>query len=246
MEPINITTPATIAVDLKKSGVEEALLEKTLKERPQGPVIVIFKSSKTLYLCRDGKVLKNISLKRSELDAAYKMFKGTVDDRLEFDFPIPVALGPNAVGHKEKLHDLKTPEGEYSVCQKNGQGRSQYTVALVINYPNAVDASKALATGEIAQAQYQRIVDKLNNNECPPTDTPLGGGMEIHGLSNQDLEKLKRTSEQAYRQYLRFDHPERSKTTARNWTFGCVGLEMVAAFYLYKATPKNTPVIIYK
>ena len=246
MGQISITTPATITVDRNKSEQEEALLSKALKEQPRGFVIVIFKSSKVLYLCKDGRVLRNITVKKSELDSAFQFLKGTVDDRLNFDFPVPVALGPEAVGPKARRHDMKTPEGEYFVCQKNGRGESKYSVALAISYPNAADAKNAMAEGAISRNQYQRIMDKLNAHECPPASTPLGGGVGIHGLSNRDLEKLKRTSEAAYRRYLRLDQPERVRTTARDWTFGCVGLEMAAAYYVFNNTPKNTPIIIYK
>lgn len=68
-----------------------------------------------------------------------------------------VALGGQPVGAKDRQGDHKTPEGIYSVDQKNPN--SQFHKALHISYPSAADREKARKLG-----------------------VKPGGDVEIHGL----------------------------------------------------------------
>lgn len=79
--------------------------------------IVIVKSTRTMTLMNDGRVLKT-----------YK-----------------VALGTVPVGAKEHTGDHKTPEGLYKVDWKNAQ--SQFHKALHVSYPNASDRERARRMG---------------------------------------------------------------------------------------------------
>lgn len=56
-----------------------------------------------------------------------------------------VALGPNAVGRKEREGDGRTPEGLYSVVGHNP--RSAFHLSLRISYPNAEDRARAAKLG---------------------------------------------------------------------------------------------------
>jgi murein L,D-transpeptidase YafK len=79
--------------------------------------IVIVKSTRTMALMNNGKVLKT-----------YK-----------------VALSAHSIGGKERLGDDKTPEGLYTVDWKNEH--SLYHLALHISYPNATDRARAKRLG---------------------------------------------------------------------------------------------------
>lgn len=70
-----------------------------------------------------------------------------------------ISLGGNAVGHKEFEGDHKTPEGIYTINDKNLN--SGYHKNLGVSYPNAVDLAHAKAAGKAA-----------------------GGDVKLHGLRN--------------------------------------------------------------
>ena len=84
---------------------------------PQADRIVIVKSTRTLTLLREGKVLKT-----------YK-----------------VALGGQPVGAKDRQGDNKTPEGRYTIDSRNQH--SQFHLSLHISYPSAADRQRARRLG---------------------------------------------------------------------------------------------------
>lgn len=70
-----------------------------------------------------------------------------------------IAIAKNPVGAKEYQGDLKTPEGAYTINDKNPN--SGYHKNLGISYPNAQDIARAKQLGK-----------------------PTGGDIKIHGLKN--------------------------------------------------------------
>src|SRR5207302_1064888 len=56
-----------------------------------------------------------------------------------------VAIGQHSTGAKERIGDLKTPEGLYYVDGKNPNSR--FHLALHVSYPNVDDVARARATG---------------------------------------------------------------------------------------------------
>ena len=68
-----------------------------------------------------------------------------------------VALGGDPIGHKQKEGDGRTPEGRYTINDKNP--KSQYHKNLGVSYPNVADRARAKAAGY-----------------------PPGGDIKIHGL----------------------------------------------------------------
>ena len=70
-----------------------------------------------------------------------------------------IALGLNPVGHKERENDYKTPEGHYTLAQRNT--RSSYFLSILVSYPNADDMRRARQRG-----------------------WSTGGSIMIHGLPN--------------------------------------------------------------
>ena len=71
----------------------------------------------------------------------------------------PIALGKNPIGHKEFEGDKKTPEGIYTINDRNPN--SSYHKNLGISYPNDADIAHAKAHGKSA-----------------------GGAIKIHGIKN--------------------------------------------------------------
>lgn len=77
----------------------------------------------------------------------------------EFLKTYPISLGKNPIGHKEFEGDMKTPEGIYTINDRNPN--SGYHKNLGISYPNEADIAHAKAHGKSA-----------------------GGAIKIHGIKN--------------------------------------------------------------
>ena len=118
-----------------------------------------------------------------------------------------VALGGAPEGPKLQQGDQKTPEGWYWVSWKIPLGSTSYYKALYVNYPNASDAAKGLASGLIDQRMHDRIVSAAGKHSTV-TDSALGALIEIHGSGSQPP----------------------------NWTLGCIALDNPNMDYLYDAT----------
>jgi lipoprotein-anchoring transpeptidase ErfK/SrfK len=81
----------------------------------------------------------------------------------------PVRLGFNGIGEKRYQGDGATPEGQYRVSDKRGQGQTQFYRALVLNYPNADDRRRFLSDRKAGRI---------------PRSRAIGGQIEIHGSEN--------------------------------------------------------------
>ncbi|MCX6878683.1 MAG: L,D-transpeptidase [Verrucomicrobia bacterium] len=113
----------------------------------------------------------------------------------------PVALGSNPVPPKERQGDRATPEGTYTICQKNP--RSQYHLSLGISYPGRHDAERGFKAKLISAAERQAILAAAARGKAPPWNTRLGGEVFVHGngskpdwtwgciaLDDKDIEEL--------------------------------------------------------
>ena len=56
-----------------------------------------------------------------------------------------VSLGLNAVGHKQREGDLRTPEGYYRLTRRNS--RSEFFLSVQVSYPEAADIAAARRHG---------------------------------------------------------------------------------------------------
>jgi Uncharacterized protein conserved in bacteria len=105
--------------------------EQTLGKNTKVDKLVVYKSKRTLLAYNKGKLLKS-----------YR-----------------ISLGGQPVGAKEFEGDLKTPEGMYTINDKNQY--SSYHKNLGVSYPNENDIAHAKSLGKDA-----------------------GGDIKIHGLRN--------------------------------------------------------------
>ena len=120
--------------------------------RLAGPaVIVVRKEARRLALYSDGK-----------LAACFRAGLGQ-------DYP---------EGHKVRMGDRRTPEGWYRTSDRPW---SSFYHAITLHYPSAVDAAAALKDGRITKAQHDAIVAAERAGKEPPSETPLGGKILIHG-----------------------------------------------------------------
>jgi len=126
----------------------------------------------------------------------------------------PIGLGFTPEGHKKREGDGATPEGEYTICTRNE--KSKFYKSLGLSYPNAEDAEAGLADGLIDEATYKRIVKSIEDMQCPPWNTPLGGEIFIHGHG-----------------------------AGSDWTAGCIALGDADMEALWQRCQIGTPVTIY-
>jgi murein L,D-transpeptidase YafK len=89
------------------------------------------------------------------------------------------ALGREPLGSKREAGDLRTPEGRYAIS--DGAAPSRFHAFVPIDYPSVADADRALADGRIDSRDHARIVEAHARGVQPPGDTPLGGGIGLHG-----------------------------------------------------------------
>ncbi|MCL2178274.1 MAG: L,D-transpeptidase [Proteobacteria bacterium] len=126
-----------------------------------------------------------------------------------------VVFGNAPEGSKLRRGDMKTPEGVYYVRVKNS--KSQFYLSLGLSYPERRDAKRALEEKQISKAQYEKIIQAHNKKQRPPSNTPLGGEIFIHGGGASGGE---------------------------NWTHGCIALDNADMKLLFDKTPLGSEVEI--
>lgn len=134
-----------------------------------------------------------------------------------------VEFGDGGLGDKNVAGDHKTPEGKFYVSEKsilNPADKYLGSRWLRLSYPNIEDAQRGLNDNLIAPDIYEQIVSAINMKLIPPQDTPLGGGVGIHGGSVPEF--------------------------GENWTWGCIGLNNHDVQDFYNYVRVGTPVTIQK
>ena len=89
------------------------------------------------------------------------------------------ALGRQNRGDKLASGDDRTPEGLYRISGR--ARRSRFHLFLPIDYPSAGDAEAAFDEGRISPRDHARILYAATFGLAAPGDTPLGGGLGLHG-----------------------------------------------------------------
>ena len=92
----------------------------------------------------------------------------------------PVGIGVNPIGIKLNGTDGKTPEGQYYLARK--EARHRFHLFLQLNYPAPDDARRGSVQQILKPGQEEMIINAWDRNQVPPTDTPLGGPLGIHGF----------------------------------------------------------------
>lgn len=138
-----------------------------------------------------------------------------------------IALSQDPSGPKRRQGDLKMPEGEYYICEKQmGPFYGAYAeylgpCLLRISYPNRYDALRGLEDKAINKVQYDQIVTSEKVKKIPPKNTALGGGIVIHGWKGDWHEALD-----------------------RNLTWGCISMHNRDLENLYTLISNGTKIII--
>jgi murein L,D-transpeptidase YafK len=114
-----------------------------------------------------------------------------------------IATGKGGLGDKRIRGDNKTPLGVYRITDFN-EG-SAFHFFMRLNYPNVKDAFFGLKNRLITRQDFDRIVDSVRTDQRPPQNTPLGGAVGIHGLGDENADRLK------VQRHL-------------DWTQGCIAL----------------------
>jgi hypothetical protein len=114
--------------------------------------VVIRKSARNLAVCRAGTHVKSYH----------------------------VGLGFAAIGDKVQSGDGKTPEGVFYIS--NMVPGTRFYKAFLLSYPDKADAARGLAAGWISASQKAAIDTAIDTCGAPPSNTQLGGLIEIHGF----------------------------------------------------------------
>ena len=133
---------------------------------------------------------------------------------------LTVALGRDPVGPKQRAGDSRTPEGSYRIS--GPPQPSRFHLFIPIDYPAVEDANAAQAAGLLSAEDHRRILEAHARGETPPTDTPLGGDLGLHGEGER----------------WRGDSPH------LDWTYGCVALSDSGIDFLAEHAAIGTPVRI--
>lgn len=91
----------------------------------------------------------------------------------------PVALGQRGLADKRREGDHLTPEGRFTLCNRNE--RSAFHLFLGISYPGPEAAERGLKEGLISRTEHDRILAAARHGSVPPWNTRLGGTVGIHG-----------------------------------------------------------------
>lgn len=111
-----------------------------------------------------------------------------------------ISIGSGGTAEIHRRGDETTPLGVYRIAWIDRQSR--FGTFYGIDYPSAEIARRAHAEGIISLRERNSILTALQHHRIPPSHTPLGGRLGIHGLGRGD--------------------PDIHKTV--NWTDGCVAL----------------------
>ncbi len=224
-----------------------------------GYLLVVVKSSRLLYVAHDGLFLPWVEVTKSNLDQKFfGALASTPDDTVTMRFPVPVAVSDRKEPRTWKW-DRKTPEGHYRICNHSHRGKTNYTVALSINFPNLDDLSNALKKGRITRDEFKAQKQRLDAGLCPLPVTYLGGWIRIHGPSDADVIQWREKGVRkcpshppvksectkiSYEEWMKLDNADIGVVVPGRFSKGCMVLELTPLFYLYNTMPVGTPVVI--
>ncbi|MGK2927054.1 MAG: L,D-transpeptidase family protein [Lysobacterales bacterium] len=95
-----------------------------------------------------------------------------------------IAIGSNGAAGRRVLGDRQTPLGTFRISSIRKETR--YHRFFGINFPALDDAMRAHVSDKIDDAELAAIRRAHELGEEPPSSTPLGGNIGIHGLGTGD------------------------------------------------------------
>lgn len=95
-----------------------------------------------------------------------------------------IAIGKGGASHSRSLGDQATPLGTFRISSIRKETR--YHRFFALNYPALDDARRAFARGQISEADLDAIRRAHEQGLEPPSSTPMGGNIGIHGLGSGD------------------------------------------------------------
>jgi murein L,D-transpeptidase YafK len=95
-----------------------------------------------------------------------------------------IAIGSNGAAHRRMLGDEQTPLGTFRIARIREETR--YHRFFALNYPALDDALRAYEDGRISKNDLEAIRHAQEQGLEPPSSTPLGGNIGIHGLGKGD------------------------------------------------------------
>ncbi len=134
-----------------------------------------------------------------------------------------VSHGRGGKGTKHKLGDNKTPVGVYKIM--NFKSNSRFHFFMQLDYPNLLDAWSGYKNKTITAKEFDTIATAISTLQKPPQNTILGGYIGIHGLGEENPEKI-------------------SVHKSSNWTEGCIALTNKEIIELKQFVDIGTKVVI--
>ena len=154
------------------------------------PTLEIWKAKREMWLKQDGHVVRKFRISLGSEPGANKQYRG----------------------------DGRTPVGTYYVSDK--RANSPFHRFLGISYPNIDDAERGFAEHLITADEWADILFANFRHQPPPSHTPLGGRVGIHGLGGRRAEGI-------------------------DWTAGCIAVSDADIEYLFRVVPVGAPVQIH-
>lgn len=95
-----------------------------------------------------------------------------------------IAIGRGGTSQRRSVGDDRTPLGTFRISSIRTQTR--YHRFFGISFPALDDARRAQAAGQISEADLAAIRRAHELGQEPPSSTPLGGNIGIHGVGGGD------------------------------------------------------------
>jgi len=118
-----------------------------------------------------------------QVDTSERVLNVMRDDAVVQSFG-NISLGVNGPNVAKVLHDKTTPLGSYRVRRINDESR--FLLFFGFDYPNLEQAQAGFRAGLISYDQLKSIRHAHYLGQEPPSNTPLGGMIGIHGLGSGD------------------------------------------------------------
>ncbi|HVN85080.1 MAG TPA: L,D-transpeptidase [Candidatus Binatia bacterium] len=178
------------ALGLLAMAASHAVAGSGRGQREESPTLEVWKARREMWLKQNGHVVRKFR----------------------------ISLGSEPGASKSHQGDGRTPVGTYYVSDK--RANSPFHRFLGISYPNIDDAERGFSEHLISADQWADILYANLQHLPPPSHTPLGGRVGIHGFGGR-------------------------KAAGIDWTAGCIAVSDEDIDYLFRMVPVGAPVRIH-